>query len=400
MNILGIIAEYNPFHNGHKYHINEAKLKTNADFVIVIMSGSFTQQGNIAILNKFERAKLSIECGADLVLELPTIYATSSSENFSLGAVNILNSLGCITHLAFGAECQDIDCLQNISNTLLEKEGEILSLTKRHLTKGITSARARDLALKEILTVKEYLEISKPNNILGLEYLKSLSRLNSKMQPVIIERKDANHNDMSLLASGTVASATAIRKAIDCDVNNLDEIKQLVPDNCFKLLNSKKLISNDSLFNILRYEILRLGTSNLTNIYEVAEGLENRIYTSALSSKNYNELITGIKSKRYTLGRVKRILIYILLGITKDLANNLLNVKYARILKVSNNGKKLLKIIGSSSNIPLLSNISEKHIKGLDINIINSLNIDLFASNMLLSLSGENLNKDYTNLID
>ncbi len=400
MKILGIIAEYNPFHNGHKYHINEAKLQTNADFVVIIMSGSFTQQGNIAVLNKFERAKIALDCGADLILELPTVYATSSSENFCFGAVDILNSLGCITHLAFGSECQDIESLKSIANKLIQKEDNIILLTKKYLTKGITSAKARDLALSEILEESEYKEISKPNNILGLEYLKSLSKLNSTIEPIIIERKEAGHNDRTIEKSDSIASATSIRTALISEDADLNKIQKLVPSSCFNLLTSKKILSNNNLFELLKYEILKLGKDKISNIHDVSEGLENRIYQAAQDSKNYNELVMGIKSKRYTMGRIKRILIYILLGINKELYSNLFGVKYGRILKVSKNSKSLLKIINKNTTIPILSNISEKHLARIDNNNLTSLNLDVLSANILATLSQESLNKDYTNLID
>lgn len=398
MNILGIIAEYNPFHNGHKYHLEEAKLKSNSDFVVVVMSGSFTQQGNISVLNKFDRAKLAIDYGADLVLELPTIHATSSSENFCFGAINILNSLGCITHLGFGAECENLELLKHIAITLLEKEKVIVALTKEYLKNGLSSAKARDLALKEVLDSNEYKEIEKPNNILGLEYLKCLYKLNSIIVPVIVKRKSAEHGDTSLLKSDTIASATAIRKAID--EGDLNNIKKLVPDNCFSLLSNNHLSTNSELFEIIRYEILKLGKSKLSNIYEVAEGLENRIYNAAITSENYEDLIMNIKSKRYTLGRIKRILIYIVLGITKNVASSISEANYARILKISNKGKELLKIINKFTTISVLSNISEKHLRNLESTVIESLNLDVLASNILSSICVEYLNKDYTNLID
>ena len=152
MNIVGIVAEYNPMHNGHIYHIKKAKELSNADYVIVIISGSFTQQGNVAVLDKFTRAKLAIENGADLVIELPTIYATSSAENFAKGAITILNSLNCVTHLAFGAETDDLDSLEEIAKICINEDKKILACTKEHLKQGITSALAKDYALKEILS--------------------------------------------------------------------------------------------------------------------------------------------------------------------------------------------------------------------------------------------------------
>ena len=168
MKTVGIIAEYNPFHNGHKYQIEKAKEITGADTVIVIMSGSFTQQGNIAIVDKFKRAEMAIECGADLVIELPTIFATSSAEMFALGAVNILNSLNTVDYLVFGSECDNINTLSSIANKIQDSKNMIDIKIKKEIQNGISYALARDNVLKEFLNEKEYIEFSKQNNILAI----------------------------------------------------------------------------------------------------------------------------------------------------------------------------------------------------------------------------------------
>lgn len=395
MNIVGIIAEYNPMHNGHIYHIKKTKELTNADYVVVIMSGSFTEQGNIAVLDKFTRAKIAIENGADLVIELPTIHATSSAEGFAKGAVNILNSLGCITHLAFGAETDDLESLQKIAETCIDKEAEIVTLTKEYLKQGITSALARDNALKDLLDSNCYKMINKPNNILGIEYLKALYALNSQIKPVLVERLESNHNELEIVNSNQYVSSTAIREtlfnqSITLD-NKLQNIESFAPKNVINELTKNTFKSNENIWEILRYEILKLGKQGLKNIAEVNEGLENKLYDSVLVSNSYNEYISNVKSKRYTLSRIKRICIYILLEITKDLKDVLKDVNYCRILKIKESSKELLSIISNGCTNKVVTKLTDAiH----DTNITTSINLDILANDI-----SHTPTVDYTNNI-
>jgi len=395
MNIVGIIAEYNPLHNGHVYHIKKAKELTNADYVVVLMSGSFTEQGNIAVLDKFTRAKIAIENGADLVIELPTIYATSSAENFAKGAINILNSLGCITHLAFGAETDNIEALQEIAKTCIDKEGQIISDTKEYLKQGITSAMARDNALKALLKPKYHEMINKPNNILGIEYLKSLYGLKSQIKPVLIKRFKSSHNDCKIVNSGEYTSSTAIRETLSTSTLTLEEtvksISQFVPQNVIYELTKNDFKTNENIWKFLKYEIIRLGKDGLKNIAEVTEGLENKLYDSVAKSNSYNEYIATVKSKRYTLSRIKRICVYIILGITKDLRESLKDVNYCRILKVKESSKDLLSLISNSATNTIITKFTDNI---QDTHTLSSIKLDLLANNI-----SHNLNEDYTNNI-
>lgn len=398
MNIVGIIAEYNPMHNGHIYHIKKAKELSNADYCIVIMSGSFTEQGNVATLDKFTRAKLAIENGADLVIELPTIYSTASAEIFAKGAVDILNSLGCITHIAFGAETNDLDALKHIATTCVEKQDEILLKTKEYFKSGITAASARDHALKDILDDYLYNMISLPNNILGIEYLKALLALNSQIKPILINRQAASHQEQKINNTAIYASSTAIREVLMDNTLSLEEslnkIKNVVPKNTLNALKSSNYITNESFWNILKYEILKLGIIGLKNISDVNEGLENKLYKSASCSSTYSEYIFNVKSKRYTLSRIKRICAYILLGITKDCKNSLENVAYCRILKVKNTSLNLLSLISNTSSIPVISKLTDKTLTNYPDKISKSLYLDILSNNIV-----GNVSEDYTNNI-
>lgn len=395
MNIVGIIAEYNPMHNGHIYHIKKAKELSNADYVVVIMSGSFTEQGNIAVLDKFTRAKIAIENGADLVIELPTIYSTSSAEGFAKGAVNILNSLGCITHLAFGAETDNIESLQEIAKTCIDNEEQIISATKEYLKQGITSAQARDNTLKDFLSPECYEMINKPNNILGIEYLKVLYALKSQIKPVLVERLGSSHNNIQIANNNAYTSSTAIRETLSSSLLTLDDklqkFSKFVPQNVINELKKNTYKANERLWELLRYEILKLGKNGLKDIAEVNEGLENRLYDALSISNSYLEYISNVKSKRYTLSRIKRICVYILLGITKDIKKHLGNVNYCRILKVKKSSSDLLSLICNSSTNKVFTKLTE-NIE--DYNIVSSIKLDILANDICHTIA-----KDYTNNI-
>ena len=396
MNVLGIIAEYNPLHNGHVYHIEEARKKANADYVVIIMSGSFTQQGNIGVLNKFQRATLAIEAGADLVIELPTIYATSSSESFSSGAVNILDSLGCITHIAFGSECSSVDVLNNIAKKILDMEHEIIHKISKRSKEGLSSPKANGLVLKDILSADEYDEIDKSNNILAIEYLKCMNRIKSKIKPLVIERKNSLHGDDKIDNSSLFASSSAIRNEIDSNPEYIVNISKSVPSYTLEMLSKNTVKTNENIYSLLKYKILSLGKEGLKDIKEISEGLENRFYDLAHSAKTYQEFIHKVKCKRYTLGRIKRICINILLGITKDLDDSIQGVKYAKILKVNKKSIELLGIL-SNSTIPVITSINEKKTNTLDKKVQESLSLDILATN--ISEINGNIGLDYTNNI-
>ena len=219
-NVLGIISEYNPFHNGHMHHLQECKKNTKCDGVICIMSGNFMQRGGPAIIDKWKRAQMAIENGVDLVIELPTYYAVSSAEFFAYGSVSILNSLEIVNNLFFGSECGDIKSLTKIAQTLVEEPWEFKEILKRNINSGLTFAKARELALIEF-TNDNYIEniISSSNNILGIEYIKAILKLNSPIVPFTLKREGSSYNDK--LLSTSFSSATSIREAL----KNKNDIK-------------------------------------------------------------------------------------------------------------------------------------------------------------------------------
>ena len=399
MKVAGIIAEFNPFHNGHKYLIQEAKKKANADFVVVLMSGSFTQNGNVAIYDKFKRAKAAIEEGVDLVIELPTFYSISSGEYFATGAIDLLNKLNIIDYVFFGSESGDINDIADIANVELINKEQILKLTKEEKKNGITYAKAHENALKSYLTPPQIKELQKPNNILAIEYLKALKKTNSKIIPYTVKRKGNSISDTNIEKEENFTSATSIRQYIMLK-KDLKILEKYVPDDMYEIMLTQKPLLNDDIYNIIKFSILNnmKNIQNLQSINGITEGIENKIISALSISKSYDEFIHNIKSKRYTLSSIKRMILNILLNITKIDFNKLyLNINYAHILSMSSNGKTLLSSLSNVSNINLLTKISPKVLNLLNETDKQSLDIDIFASNILSILLNENINKDYTN---
>lgn len=385
MNIVGIIAEFNPMHTGHKYLIDKAKELTSCDTALCIMSGNFTQAGNIAIKDKFTRAKIAIENGFDVVIELPTVYATGSAEYFCNGAINILNSLP-IDYICFGSETANIEELQKIAQKLVKNNEAIWNNIAETLKTGVSFAVAREYAISKVLTPKEVEISTKSNNILAIEYLKNLIKLDSNIVPIAIKRNES------------AISATSIRDSIKNN-SNINEVKK-------NTLNYNNIINNPIInintFSAIKYAVLSLGKEKIKDIAEVTEGLENKIYDELNNALTYDEFIQNIKSKRYQLSKIKRILNNILLNITKDDFIKLQSTDnyYAHVLAINSNRKKeILSYITKNSSIPVITSINDKILKELDIASYESLQLDIKASNIYSIFSHDTINKDYTNKI-
>ena len=226
--VLGIIGEYNPFHNGHLYHLEQSKRMTGANYTVAIMSGNFTERGSTALINKWSRTEIALNNGIDLVIELPVLYATSSAEGFAEGAIKILNSLKVVDYISFGAETSNIDILQEIANILYAEPKNYKALLAQELNKGLSFPKSRENALMLYLNNEKYSNIiSSPNNILGIEYIKALKKLKSNIKPISIARFEAGYNDTSY--TGNIASATAIRNIVKN--GGFDILKRLLPDS-------------------------------------------------------------------------------------------------------------------------------------------------------------------------
>lgn len=369
---IGIIAEYNPFHNGHLYQIQKAKELTGADTVIAVMSGNFTQRGETSLINKFEKAKMALQNEVDMVIELPTIYSISSAENFALGGVKILNEIGNIDYLVFGIEEENLEKLQAIADVLVNEDDEFKRNIKEELDKGNSYPKAREIVLKKVLSSENVENImQKPNNILAIEYLKALKITNSKIKPFAIKRKNTMHNDENM--NENYASGTYIRKLFI--ENNFDEIRKVVPkytyERLLELKNQGTYVSSINDFSdIVIYKIRTMTKEEISQIADVNEGLENSINLASTTCKTIDEIIEKVSTKRYTKTRISRILTYILLNITKsEMEQTKKNNPYIRVLGINKKCEEILKTIKNNKLITSLKKFEENNGENQLLNI-------------------------------
>lgn len=401
---VGIIAEYNPFHNGHLYHLQKAKEEANADYCIAVISGNFTQRGETSIVNKWAKAYMAICGGADLVIELPTIYSVSSAENFANGAIKILDSLKIVDSFAFGAEANDIATLNNIANVLYEEPRGYTSILNHELQKGISYPTARENALMMYLNdIKRYANIlSSPNNILAIEYLKALKVQKSNLKPIMIKRQKVYYNENHIIDN--FASATGIRELLR--KKEYSKLKKVVPKSTYQILGQQnqkgELIPGlEKYEKEIIYTLRKMPASEIANLPDVSEGLENAIKNAANNYNNLPDLINSIKSKRYTQTRIQRILIYALLGINKKMMNTSKKVTpYVRVLGFNQNGRKLLsEITMRNPKINMITSVKKYMNQNKDKQLAEILDLDILATNVYtLGYEYESkANLDFTN---
>ena len=363
--VLGIIAEYNPFHNGHLYHLKESKKATGAEYTVAIISGNFTQRGSTSIIDKWKKTEMALQNGVDLIIELPVLYSISSSENFAEGSIKILNSLGIIDFLSFGSETSDIKILNNFANILYDEPKEYKKILSNYLDTGLSFPKARENALLEYIKNFEDVNtnfdnykniLSSPNNILGIEYLKALKKYKSSIKPVCIKRSIADYNSSDISINTSIASATAIRELIKN--KNFNTIKTVIPEKSYSILadciNSGCIIPDLNCFEKeIIYVLRKMSIKEIANLPDVSEGLEFLIKKAVNSCNTLTELLNTIKSKRYTITRLQRILLYALLDISKkDMKlSKEVDSPYIRVLGFNDNGKKLIsKIMDKNPN--------------------------------------------------
>lgn len=403
--VLGIIAEYNPFHNGHLLHLEKSKKICDAQYSVCVMSGNFVQRGNTSIVNKWIRAEMALKSGVDLVLELPTVYSISSAENFAEGAIKLLNSLKIVDTISFGSENSDINVLNRFSSVLHEEPKQYLEFLNSESKKGLSFPKARENAILLYLNDKKYLNIlNQPNNTLAIEYLKALKKYKSHISPISVKREKVFYNSNCIVDE--YASATAIRNMIINEQFN--DIRKVVPASSYNLLMNEieegHLVIDISKFEKeILYTIRRLSADDIKNFPEVTEGLENAIKNASNSCNNLSELINMIKSKRYTHTRIQRILLYILLNITKkDMYLSRKNIPYARILGYSPQGKELIsEIYKANPKITLITSVKNFLDSSNNKTYKYMLNKDILATNIytLAYSNNSTANLDYTKKI-
>ncbi len=353
--VIGIIAEYNPFHNGHLYMINKIKEMYPDSTLVCVMSGNFTERGDVSIINKWKKTEIALKNGIDLVVELPFVYASQSSDYFAYGSIKLLDSLK-VDKLIFGSETNDIELFNRLVDVQLNNN-DYDALVKKYMDDGLNYPTSMSKALKDIINVK----IELPNDLLGLSYIKEIKKQNSKMEAISIKRNN-DYNSLSL--DNDIVSASAIRNAL---LNNVD-IKKYVPIDTYN--NLDKLHFNNNYFKLLKYRIL---STDISMYQGVLEGLKYRILKYIDESNSFDELINKVKTKRYTYNRLNRMFIHILCGFTKEEASNI-GIEYIRVLGFNSKGRKYLSSIKKDVDLPIITGYSDINSKVLDIeNRVNKI---------------------------
>lgn len=392
MKICGIIAEYNPFHNGHQYHLQKSIEQSEADYSVVVMSGNFVQRGTPAIMDKHARTEAALCCGADLVLELPVCYALGSAEYFAAGAVSLLDKLGAVTHLCFGSECGDIDLLKQIAQIYANEPACFQEILRQKLKTGLSFPVARAAALIEACPeLCESLPIlSSPNNILGIEYMKALFRRNSTITPLTITRNGAGYHDRELTLS--FSSATAIRQAFENGIPST-RLKGQLPLEASEIYEqyfqiSQPIFTND-LSDILHYKLLMEKHTGYTAYMDVSEELSDRIQNNLYRFTTFTDFCDLLKTKDLAYSRISRCLLHILLNIKKSdvsiYVNELDYTPYARILGFRREATPMLSEISKKTQIPMISKLADAG-KSLEGSALEMLQKDILCSDVYSSL--------------
>lgn len=365
MRVNAIICEYNPFHNGHRFQIEKIKEKSNNP-IVSIMSGNFTQRGDAAVADKFFRAESAVKNGVDLVIELPAVFACSSAKNFSRAGVEIASALSCTENLCFSVEDDNFNSLKEISEAF---ENETFNAELNRLMKdGNYYPQAVQLALTKLYSEKLGEIIKKPNNILAVEYINALK--NTDIKPLIIKRIGAGHDSKNTV--NNFSSASNIREMI---LSGKD-YKPYIPENSSDFINPADI---KKLEKVIIYKLRSMSKEEIKALPDVSEGLHNRIYNSFRNFNSLKEILTDIKTKRYTLARIRRIIICALLGITKDELKR--RPAYLRVLAFNEKGAEILGEIKKNSKLPLITNVAEGY-KNLSGSAKKAFEIDLLASDI------------------
>ncbi len=433
MKVAGIIAEYNPFHNGHAYHIAETRRVTGADYIVVVMSGDFVQRGEPAIVDKYARARMALQNGADLVIELPTAYACGSAEYFATGAIRTLQSLGMVDVVSFGCETQDVALLTALAELYLDEPASFSADLQRHLRQGLTYPQARAAAtenhlisqgmLSEDMSAEQLHQIlASPNTILGIEYIKAIRKYNASIEPVVIPRLGAYHsvelsqtnklsaeNGILIGTSAEVtdstkgfASATALRshifthRPISQDPAALKELSHQVPADVYQILSPRHdHMQTDDFSAALGYALLAARNSNLTRYMDMSPDLSDRILSHLTEYAGWDSFVDTIKTRQMTRARVSRALLHLLLQIRSEQMQTWREdgyIYYARALGFHKKAAYLLGVIKKNSTVPFLTKLADAkdvlytYYKDMDRDRISHayglLDTDIFAADL------------------
>jgi predicted nucleotidyltransferase len=397
MKATGIVVEYNPLHNGHVYHAQQARLTTGADLVIAVMSGNFLQRGEPAIVDKWTRTKMALASGVDIVIELPYRFATANAPVFAQGAIELLDAVGC-SAFCFGSEDGQIEPFNNSLQLITQHSDEYEAAVKNAVAEGMSYPMALNKAYKTIQVrhaVHPLADLSLPNNILGFHYIQAAHSIRSSMEPVTIKRMGAGYHD-DTLDQQKIASATGIRKSFFSS-GMLDDVSDFVPSVTKNLLlqwqKEREEFGNwESFYPFLRYVIVRDGPSRLQSIADIAEGIENLIFRAAQSKDTFHAFMDEVKSKRYTWTRIQRMLTHILTGFTKEMRDEMEKVSYLRLLGMTNDGRLFLNGRKKNLPLPLISKVSSFSNSTLEMDIAAS---DIYALALGKGISNSRIGLDY-----
>ena len=390
MKIAAVIAEYNPFHLGHEYMLTTVR-NMGYDGIIAVMSGNFVQRGDAAISDKRSRAKMAISCGADLVIELPLPYAVASAQKFAQGSVEIIKGCGIVDAIAFGSECGDVELIKTTADIIANEIGDEL---KKQLDKGITFAAAREKAVASI-DKKTAAILKSPNDTLAVEYVTALG--NSEIKPIAIKRIGAAHDGDAI---DGFASASQIRQMLLS--GDIEGAAKYMPTAAAEILK-EEIESGNAPVDLKRAEnavishLRRLSVEDIRNLPDVSEGLENRILDAIRKGTSLDEIISRIKSKRYTMARIRRILLLAYLGVSKKDAS--VSVPYIRILAANQKGRQILKSMKKSATLPIITRTKE--VNTLDKQAVNMFSLEGAAADLywLMSPTNKPCGKDMTDPI-
>ena len=424
MNVIGIIAEYNPFHNGHAYQIAHVKKNLHADYIVVAASGDYVQRGEPALLDKYTRARMALSSGADLVLELPVLWSTASAELFADAGISLFEKTGCVNGICFGAESGDLALLRRIADVLADEPTDLKASLKYNLKSGSTFPKAREAALLSYFSGSagqdgalpvsaEALSslLASPNNILALEYLKSLRRRASSITPYLLKREGAAYHETSILsgASAIPASASAIRHTLFADAagacgNSADRasedsadgiLRHAMPQEALAILQDYRadfpLLCADDFSGILGYLLLSSSATQLARTADSSPEFANRMQNQLPYYTSFSSFASRLKSKEMTLTRINRILLHSILGITSSdyaCGNALDKIPYLRILGFRKSAAPLLAALKASAAVPLITRSSQT-LKLLSPDAMRVFEHDVFAGNLYLQMRNQ-----------
>ncbi|HDR3903653.1 MULTISPECIES: nucleotidyltransferase [Bacillus] len=389
MKASGIVVEYNPFHNGHDYHVQQTKKLTHSDIIIAVMSGPFLQRGEPALISKWYRTKMALASGVDLIVELPYAFATQKAETFANGAISILNALR-VSEICFGSEDGQIENFYNTISVQKNEEATFNRLVKQFMSAGNSYAKATSEAFLHILPSKKNIDMSQPNNILGFQYIKAILAQNSSIQAQTIKRYASHYHDETF-SNQHIASATSIRKQLFSENGSFTEIEPFIPKATASLLATYKqnfgILHNwEQYFSFFKYKLMTMSPGDLRHIYEIEEGLEHRILSKIQNSSSFHSFMEALKTKRYTWTRLQRACTHILTNTTKEemhTANIEQHAPYIRLLGMSQKGQTYISKNKKKIELPILT-----HTKSFDH---PTLHIERKANSVYFSIMQEPL---------